>query len=326
MLDIFHLQDNTANVQIFNTPTSANNTGQWHVWEKPRGAKFVYLLAVGGGGSGGCGINTGASSGGGAGGGSGALTTLFIPAMFLPDTLFIQVGQGGKQPAALVSGALSVAGIATCISAYPSINNNDAILRSSGGIASTTAATTTAGGTSGLAGSITSAATISLGYKFTTTLLAGQNGGAGGTSTGAGTLVNLAGTFLCSGSGGGGSSATPGAGGNILTAGNVVPLGGQYFPQGAASPTATLVSGGGAASGSTPAGSGQSGFVSQFLIRNFGGTGGGGASTTAGGVAGAGGDGAPGCGGGGAGGSNTTNPTLARPGNGGDGFAIIMSV
>ena len=55
-------------------------------------------------------VNTSTTSGGGAGGGSGALSTLMIPAAFLPDLLYIQAGLGGVQPATLVSGAVGVAG------------------------------------------------------------------------------------------------------------------------------------------------------------------------------------------------------------------------
>ena len=49
--------------------------------------------------------------------------------------------------------------------------------------------------------------------------------------------------------------------------------------------------------------------------------------STSGGIAGAGGNGAPGSGGGGSGGASSSVglTTLARPGNGGDGFVIVMS-
>ena len=51
---------------------------------------MVRFLAIGGGGGGGA----SAASGGG-GGGSAGITSLLIPAMFVPDTILVQVGAGG---------------------------------------------------------------------------------------------------------------------------------------------------------------------------------------------------------------------------------------
>jgi len=285
---------------------------QWQTWLKPRGVKNVYMIGVGGGSSGAVGANTAATNAGGAGGGSGAQSCLWIPAFFVPDVLYIQCGAGGQHPATLVSGQLQQGGGPSYVAIEPSsiATGNMTVLLANGGQSAVTAG--------GFNTNASDRCLAGRGYYFT---LAGQSGTAGGTAgTGAGTNLTfpVTGVMVMGGSGGGGGgSATPGAGGALS-----VPLGAPYndfflftYP------------GGTAASGATPAGAGFSGPVMKNFIMNYGGMGGGGASATAGGQAGAGGNGAPGSGGGGSGGSTTTAGanTLARPGNGGDGFVIIMS-
>jgi hypothetical protein len=119
VLDFNHIM-NTPGVDI---QTFFGDVGttlvQWKTWTKPRGTKYVYMIGVGGGASGGCSVNTAVTGGGGPGGGSGAQSTLFIPAQFLPDTLYIQAGRGGQQPATLVSGAVGVAGTITYVCVEP---------------------------------------------------------------------------------------------------------------------------------------------------------------------------------------------------------------
>lgn len=319
MLDFFHILDNPrADIQRF-WGASAGGTSDWVTWRKPRGVNWVYMLAVGGGASGGCGINTATTSGGGAGGGPGGMGTIILPARFVPDICYVQCGIGGKQPAVLVSGATNVAGTASFVGwEASSASALNVIARGPPGAIGTAAATATTGGTA----TTTSANAIGntpLAGRGVYSLFASGAGFAGGTNAAAGTNLSTptTGLFCTGGAGGGGSptGATASAGGGIAAIGlgrNIVPT----------------ISGGTAANGATPAGAGQDGFFSMSYPFGyfFGGLGGGGAAgTNAAGVAGRGGNGAPGCGGGGAGGSNTTATTLARPGDGGDGFVWIVS-
>lgn len=281
-------------------------------------------MVVGGGSSGGCGINTSSSSGGGAGGQSGVQSCLFIPSIFLPNTLYVLPGFGGKQPTALVSGALGVAGQSSYVSIEPWTTTappNDLVLFASGGNATGAAPTSSAGGTPGTAAG--SAPISPLGARGLYLSYTGAVGSSGQTASLSSSPVGLPATgLMVSGGTGGGASATIGTGGNGVSITTINTLGGGFWPVPAG---AAQLIGGAGASGSTPAKPGSSGYILPYYIMNLGGFGGGGATTTSGGIAGNGGDGAPGCGGGGAGGSNTTNTTLARPGNGGDGFIVIMS-
>lgn len=319
MIDIFHVLDQPGvDIQTYVGTASVTLT-QWQTWRKPKGCKWVYMFAVGGGSSGGCGVNTGTTSGGGSGGCSGAQSALLIPAIFVPDVLYIQAGQGGKQPAVLVSGAVSVVGVISIVAAEPYTSTNTFLtfLQASAGPAGVAAATTTTGGTATTAAAVMTLSTVNLAGRGFTNFLAGQAGVSGGSSTAAGTQVTYPTTgLLVSGGGGGGGTdnVTPRAGGGIGITNSG--LGQGFVP--------SIISGGTAASGATPAGSGYH-YMSLMPMIFTGGSGGGSCSGTAGGVAGAGANGAPGCGGGGAGGSTTTNATLARPGNGGDGFVIMAA-
>jgi hypothetical protein len=318
MLDFNHILNNpNIDVQTFigqAQTTAGAATGEWKTWRKPRGAKFVYMIAVGGGASGGVALNTAATSGGGAGGGSGAQSTLMIPAMFLPDVLYIQAGLGGVQPATLVSAATNVAGIPTYVAIEPwnTAAAQSTLLFANGGQIGIAAATSTTGGTATVAASSASIANMPLAGRGAYQFFAGQAGSAGGSSTTAGIAQTYptTGLMVQGGAGGGGSSTSGQAGGAITLAGF-----GDNFP---------AITGGTAAVTSTPAGSGSGGTMLK-MFQYTGGSGGGGSTTTAGGLAGAGGNGAPGCGGGGAGGSNTTVTTLGRPGDGGPGFVYIYS-
>ena len=282
----------------------------YQTWRKPRGVKNVYMIGVGGGSSGAVGTNAAASNAGGSGGGSGGQTCVWVPAFFVPDVLYIQCGGGGSHPTPLYSGGLQVGGGPSYVLLEPSttFTANMTVLLANGA---------TGGGTGG--GVIGAIANMPLAARGYYTFFAGHAGTAGGATQTAGSNLTfpVTGLMVMGGSGGGGSGAAPGAGGALS-----VPLGAPYndfflftYP------------GGTAASGATPAGAGFSGAVMKNFIMNYGGMGGGGASNTSGGVAGAGGNGAPGSGGGGSGGSTTTAGanTLARPGNGGNGFVIVMS-
>lgn len=322
MLDFNYVMSTPgADVQFFEVPYQSANLLQWQTWRKPRGAKWIYMLGVGGAGGGGCGINTATSSGGGSGGSSGAQAIVMIPAIFVPDVLYIQCGLGGA--GGTTSGATATAGLNTYVSA--SIGNGavglalaDTFLRADGANPGNAAATATLGGTATNGAPLPIIGNMPLAGRGIYTLIGGLIGSAGGSSTTAGisTTLPTTGIMISSGGGGGGSSATPGAGGDISAINTT--LGKEFFQ--------LPITGGAAGSGSTPAGAGRQGFESRYSLFNFGGSGGGGASTTAGGNAGAGADGALGCGGGGGGGSNTTNTTIAPGGNGGNGFVYIITI
>jgi len=296
-------------VQYFTGQSTATLT-QWQTWRKPRGVKNIYILGVGGGSSGAVGANTAATNAGGAGGGSGAQTCVWIPAMFVPDVLYVQTGAGGQQPAVLVSAATQVAGVPTYVALEPSttLTPNMTLLLANGG--------TSVGGT------LATIAGMPLAARGSYTFFVGQNGTGGGTAgSGAGTTLSfpISGIMVQGGTGGGGGGgAGVGGLGGSMAAPSGSPINDFFLP---------TQTGGTSASGATPATAGGSGIITRNFIMNYGGFGGGGASDTSGGVAGAGGNGAPGSGGGGSGGSTSTAgaDTLARPGNGGDGFVIVMS-
>jgi hypothetical protein len=312
MLDFNHILATPGlDIQYF-TEVSTVTLTQWQTWRKPRGVKNVYIIGAGGGSSGAVGTNAAATNAGGAGGGSGGQTSVWVPAMLIPDVLYVQCGAGGRQPATLVAGATQVGGVPTYVALEPSttLNPNMTLLLANGGVA---------GAITG--GTVATLADMPLAGRGLYSFFVGHPGtagGAGGAGAGGTQTFPVSGIALMGGTGGGGGgSATGGVGGPLS-----VPTG---------SPITTFflaaLNGGTAASGATPAGKGPDGASMRNLIMNYGGLGGGGASNASGGNAGDGGAGAPGSGGGGSGGSTTVAGanTLARPGNGGDGFVIILS-
>ena len=319
MLDFSHLAKPTnSEAQYFVGGAAADGptgTGAY-TWNKPRGAKWVFIMAAGAGASGGCGINTSTASGGGAGGPSGALTTLLIPAIFIPEVLFIRCGLGGASQS--TTGATPVAGGATYVScvpesAAPSTYSIPIVCYAPGGSGGGTAASNTAGAVAPGGGALASAVNMvygaGKGFFNAQSSVAGANGGA---ISGAGTsAAYTTGTILMPGAGGGGCSGSVGQLGGAITNTLTDLSSPQYlYP-------------------STPAQSltvntvGASGVSHNYFIRNTGGQGGNGANGAASG--GAGGDGAPGCGGGGSGGQTTTFPTINRSGAGGPGFVYIVA-
>jgi hypothetical protein len=305
MLDFSNILNNpNIDVQTFIGRATALSVPEWQTWRKPRGAKFIYMIGVGSGSSGGCGLNSATTSGGGAGGTSGAQTVVMIPAMFVPDVLYVQTGAGGQQPAVLVSGAVNVAGVTSyvCISPYTTVAAAGTILFANGGQTGTAAATSTNGGTSTTTASQTNLASMPLAGRGFYQSLGGQLGSAGGAPAGVGVAQTYPTTGLMVQGGQGGvgySNVTSGSNSNSTGAGF-----GDNFPSVVGALT------------SDPTGDGSGG----TMIKPFQYTGG------TGGIAQrAGGNGAPGCGGGGAGGSYTGS-TLARPGDGGPGFVYIFTM
>ena len=313
MLDFNHVLNTPgADIQYFEGTSKVTGL-EWQVWKKPRGARWIQMIGVSGGQGGGAGINTGTTSGGGAGGQSGSQTLVQIPAMFVPDVLYIQAGQGGA--GATTSGGLGGMGTITyvCIAPYTTFAAAGTFFFSTIGTAGT-AATATTGGVPGSAAGATGIGGCCLAGRGFFRSYAGQAGAAGGASNANGTNLTppLTGLMVTGGAGGGGTIASTPLGGNI----NSVASASYFFP--------LPLFGGGSGSENLRV-NGPSGFKSSNFLFNFGGTGGAGALTTAGGAAGAGGDGMPGCGGGGGGGANTTNPTIGKGGDGGPGFVYIIT-
>ena len=334
MLDFNHILNTPGyDLQQFtsvNSQPPATGAGgqQWQTWRKPRGCNFVYFLGVGGGGSGAPSNNAGTGAGGGGGGGSGAQASVLLPAMFVPDVLYIQAGMGGKPAATIVSATAGTSGNTTYISVEPfetviPLTNSVVLIAPGGGGGSAVAGT--GAGAAGAAGVAPTIATMPLAGRGQYSLLAGQIGTTGGNgtagTTGATLTIPVTGLMVTGGTGGGGVFATgpvSGTGGAITSApGGVSALNTDIWPLSIPAATAAVTA--------TPAANGVNGIIVKNMMMNFGGSGGGAASTTAGGIAGAGGNGAPGSGGGGAGASNSTVTTLARPGEGGDGFVYIIS-
>jgi hypothetical protein len=291
---------------------------QWQTWKKPRGVKWVYMLGVGGGASGGTGVITGTTSGGGAGGGSGSQTVVMVPAMMVPDTLYIMCGNGGY-PQQTNSSLPGLPGTPTFVSIEPylGMDLNKNILWANPGNVGGTGATTATGGVAGTAASAATIAYMPLAGRGFYNSIAGQAGTAGGASNATGGTLTppTLGLMVTGGTGGGGcNGALALAGGNFASI--ITALGQDFFP---------ALSGGSAAVTSTPAGNGLNGFIVRNFMFNYGGTGGGGATTNASGNVGAGGEGTPGCGGGGGGGANTTQGAQLKSGAGGVGFVLIAS-
>lgn len=310
--DFFHIPSKySGDVKIFTATTGTNLQG-FQIWQKPRGATFVYMLTIAGGGGGGGGVSktSGSNGGGGGGGACSGITRFNCPAVFLPDTLYIQVGGGG------VGGAGSGAGSAGLNSfiltsktaVLPNIICYSGVNAPGGGGAGTTFA-------GGSAGSVPTIAVTqpfnAVGEWFTNVGLVGivggiQTGAVGGDITAWGTIP------LSPGASGAGCVTANFAGGNqTVTA--LLDIGSQgYYPTG----TGNLVLGGTAAGIGVDGGGGVNKITPLFCS---GGSGGG--SNNAG-VAGDGGNGGYGCGGGGGG----AGLTGGNGGNGGSGLVVIITM
>ena len=323
MLDFSDILSNpNINMQMFigqANATAGITTGEWKTWVKPRGVKFVYMIGVGGGASGGTGNNTASTSGGGAGGGSGAQSNLLIPAMFLPDILYIQAGLGGA--GLTTSGSVPVAGTPTYVAIEPwtTLAAQLTVLFANPGTVGGAAPTTTAGGVVGAAAAAATIANMPLAGKGATQFFAGLAGSAGGPNNGVGVALTPftapTGIMVMGGTGGGGCNGGTASPGGLITGAGF----GDNYP---------TIPGGTVPGGSTASQPGSGGRIVKPW-QHYGGAGGGGNTANGGGTArpGNGGPGAPGCGGGGGGGSSNTATvnSIASPGDGGPGFVYIYS-
>jgi hypothetical protein len=280
-------------------------SGPWQTWEKPRGISMIDITCIGAGGggrSGWCADSTTRSGGGG--GGSGGFTKLLIPAMVLPDVLYLLVGKGGAGgvsifTAASTTGMSGANGIGSFVSIAPSTAAiYTACFANGGGGGSILSVGTNAGGGGGSVATQTSALMSGLGQFFA---LAGQTGAAGPTASATALAYPTTGLLLSGGGGGGGSTFSSGA----VTA--------PTYTSFVLVPTRTAPIG-------QPGNDGIS--LSQPLM-SIGGAGGDASSGTTTVSGKRGGNGGIGCGGGG-GGAGPSVPGSGAGGSGGDGLVIIQ--
>ena len=191
MLDVFNFptpqQSNYQEFHYTGYQLSADGS-DGATWLKPRGASMVRMMLIGAGGGGG----NGSSSVGGGGGGSGAVTSWIGPAIFLPDSLIIQVGKGGSSG---VAGEASKVLYRTGGTYYVLLSAN----------AGTSGNTTVTAGTNGAA--MTNNAFGASGIFTSTAGQAGVNGGS--TGNGSSNFASST-TFLGGGAGGAGGATSTG--------------------------------------------------------------------------------------------------------------------
>ena len=261
-----------GDVQMF-LPQSTTTT-TWQQWIKPRGATMVYMLCVGGGGGGGFGFaglsNT--ARGGGGGGGSGAINSLILPAVFLPDVLKVSAGPGGI-------GGNSPTGGSSGVASYISMGNGLTL-----GTASPNIILRAFGGGPGSSGSATAAGTAGAGAGLTTNFshgiglglfnnIAGLGGVAGGVQTGAQgtTLTNVWNTLTIGGGAGGAGINTPTQVG--FAGGHINLQAALDFADGTFAPSTAFRAGGVAGTLTLPGGNGNAGVESLKPFLNTGGSG-----------------------------------------------------
>ena len=289
---MYNLADTTYKTQIF----TENGT-----WVKPEGCVMVMIQLAGAGGGGGGGTpNSGLFIGGGAGGSGGVLRAL-VPAMFIPNELFLLIGKGGAGGASNTTGSQ---GGNSAVSVSPISNDSASFLaRTDGGNGGVRGQI---GGAGGADGGGATAALMNMSYIpiFQTDGNSGEGGTNGGSSAAAVDYTVSASTgFLYSATGGGGRTASLGfKGGDIIGIEGII----------------TTLPGGAGNSVGGDAGGGVNCFTSFAPLFSVGGTGGGG--TAVNGAGGKGGDGGFATGGGGGGAGTTFG---GAGGNGGNGFAII---
>lgn len=316
------VQSSIVNTQVFyprrdagsSTVNGTTSLNSWQTWTKPNGCSFVFMVLIAAGGGGG----RVSSTTGGGGGGAGGHTRLLIPALFLPETLFIWPGAGGLgATTTATSGANGQPSIVAC-EPYTSASNVAASSTVGGYVLYQTGAGGGAGisGTAGTAGAIALSTDQSIASSGLWYSIAGQAGGAGAASTGAsGTTVIAFTSGIITSSGGGGGHGAGNGGGITASTGPFrinVPA---------------VVGGASANKGWDGINLNQK--IEYLMSRGdpiyFMGGGGGGGSSVAGTLGGFGGDASYGGGGGGGGGNSATAANSGNGGDGGDGLIIIMA-
>ena len=307
MLDYSHLIDNpNVNTQVFSGGLSSSL--RYVTWSKPRGVAWIYMLVIGGGGAGGGSANSVSASFGGGGGGSGAMTSLMIPAMYVPDVLYVSAANMA-QPTTI--GTTGSAGVASIIMSEPPVTGQLApgqlIFLNANGGGGGGGGNNISGGTAGAAGTTTALSGQQLASKGRYLAQTG-NAGVNGVSTSVGYgLANPT-----QGGGGGGKAGAAPVAPAVLNPPTGL-LGQEMFPS---LFNNSLDSNGSGGAGQLP---------KNFLVFTPG-IGGIGTNTTTVTPATWGGNGGIGCGGGGAGGADVSlgqvNP---RGGFGGPGLVLIAS-
>lgn len=292
---------------IFHTSSQSISGGPytWQSFNIPNKVKMVNFTLIGGGGGGGGG--SGPASGpvtnaGGGGGGAGSCLNFTVPAIFLPETVYISVGVGGAGGTKAATGVSGTSGGQTIVSLQPTAETTYLIGRSGSGNGGT------GGGTGTRSGGTQSSGTVYLAYSIFQNETSTNSGGSGGAGTSTvPTTANhrqMLESVLTGGAGGGGctSASTVGFAGGDIT--------GALRQQ--------TISGGAAQS------NGQNGIMWDWnLMYATGGSGGGGSAAVSG-TTGNGGNGGYGCGGGGGGSSRQAGVGPGGAGGrGGDGLVII---
>jgi hypothetical protein len=319
MLDLNHLpKTGNGNIDYFYNTGGTAATFSWQTWEKPKGIGTIVITCIGAGGGGASGwcVDGSVSRNSGGGGGSGGFTRVIIPAIVLPDVLYVSVGKGGAGGASAkvaATGNIGSNGSASFVSIAPSSN---AIyltcLANGGGGSSTQLAASSVAGVGAAVATQVNCLMSGLGQFFA---LAGQDGTAGGQSSGASVIYPTTGLLLSGGAAGGGMNST-----------NVVRFGGSVTAPTYSSfplvPTRT----GGVVTGNFIGDPGADGITLLQPLMSIGGAGGCSNSLTTSNscTGGNGGNGGLGSGGGGAGGGPTVSGT-GTGGSGGDGLVIIQT-
>jgi hypothetical protein len=313
MLDVLNLPKPQNGYVDYFFAESSKLGDTWRTWEKPRGISMIYITCIGGGGGGRSGwCADSATRSGGAGGGSGGFSRLLIPAVFLPDVLYVLVGRGGAggisiTTAASTTGMAGSNGIGSFVSVAPSTAAIYVACFANGGSgANINVVVANPLGAGAVVAAQSSALMSGLGQFFA---LAGHSGAAGPTTSAAPITYPTTGLLLSGGGCGGGGQNN--LGGNITA------------PTQTSFSLITTRTGGTQASTSGPGADGLSLFQPLMSI---GGAGGGASSSTTSGVGsgGRGGNGGLGCGGGG-GGAGPDGTGSGAGGNGGDGLVIIQT-
>ena len=315
MIDSQNLPQGRGKTEVF-YPQGATIAQGVQIWNKPRNATMINFFAISGGGGGGAGFSKtpGSSGGGGGSGACSGVVRFLVPAIFVPDILYIQVGAGGKGGVPGVSSGNGTAGTNSYISTSPPLTAGTVAplpnIWLNSGVNAPGGGGGGAIGTAGAAGTVPTIAVIQphhiYGNWLATVGLVGIIGGATTGAAGTGPTAWAAHCLSPGGSGGGAINTGNFAGGAVtITARYVVP--GKYD-------MATTAIPGGVVSG----GNGNPGIKSLAPFLNCGGSGGG---TIDSGQGGHGGNAGYGSGGGGGG----TGSTGGNGGNGGDGLVIISS-
>lgn len=315
MIDNLHIPQGRGKTEVF-YPQGAVTAQGVQTWYKPRNATMINFFAISGGGGGGAGFQrgTGTAGGGGGSGASSGMARFLVPAIFVPEVLYIYVGAGGKGGVQGVSSGNGSSGLNSWITTTPPLTAGTEPAIPNRWVESSANVPGGGGGgavgAAGAAGSVPTIATIQphhlYGNWVATVGLVGIIGGAQTGAAGTGPTAWAANALSPGGSGGGIATTADFAGGAVAITGRyVVP--GKYDIAAAGLP-----------GGVTPGGNGNPGIRCLAPFLNCGGSGG---ATSDAGQAGHGGNGGYGCGGGG-GGAGTT---AGVGGNGGDGLIIINS-